>query len=31
LKELKESSAAEDKEKARNIEWGEALKVSEWV
>ncbi|KAL3796234.1 hypothetical protein ACHAWO_010514 [Cyclotella atomus] len=29
LKELKESSAAEDKEKARNIEWGEALKVSE--
>jgi hypothetical protein len=29
LKELKESSAAEDKEKARNIEWGEALKVAE--
>ena len=29
LKELKESSAAEDKEKARNMEWGEALKVAE--
>lgn len=29
LKELKESSAEEDKEKAKNIEWGEALKVAE--
>ena len=28
LKELKESSAEEDKEKAQNIEWGEALKVA---
>ena len=31
LKELKASSAEEDKEKAKNIEWGEALKVAEWV
>ena len=29
LKELKASSAEEDKEKAKNIEWGEALKVAE--
>jgi len=28
LKELKESGAAEDKEKATNIQWGEALKVA---
>eukprot|EP00581_Thalassiosira_minuscula_P028954 CAMPEP_0183757484 /NCGR_PEP_ID=MMETSP0739-20130205/5784_1 /TAXON_ID=385413 /ORGANISM="Thalassiosira miniscula, Strain CCMP1093" /LENGTH=463 /DNA_ID=CAMNT_0025994945 /DNA_START=112 /DNA_END=1503 /DNA_ORIENTATION=- len=28
LRELKESGAEEDKEKAKNIEWGEALKVA---
>lgn len=31
LKELKASSAKEDKEKAQSMEWGEALKVAEWV
>ena len=28
LKELKESSVEEDREKAKNIEWGEAMKVA---
>ena len=28
LKELKESSMEEDREKAKNIEWGEAMKVA---
>jgi len=29
LKELKESGAEEDKQKAKNVEWGEAFKVAE--
>lgn len=31
LKELKESGAEDDKEKAKNVQWGEAMKVAEGV